>query len=56
MNDLTVSLSFPVDVAGWTVAPSLNYVKLLSGSIRATDAYAQKSDYVFAGISLSKSF
>ncbi len=56
LNDLTISVAFPVEVAGWTVSPSLNYVKLLSDDIRTTDAYAKKSDHVFAGISLSKSF
>lgn len=56
LNDLTVSIAFPMDIAGWTVAPSVTYVTLLSDTLRATDAYAKKSDYVFAGISLSKSF
>ena len=56
LNDLTLSVSFPVEVLGWTVAPSVNYVTLLSDGIRATDAFAKKSDYVFAGINFSKSF
>ncbi len=56
MNDLTLSLSFPLEVNGWTVSPSVNYVTLLSNDIRRTDVYDTKSDYVFAGISLSKSF
>mgnify|MGYP000393472119 CR=1 FL=1 len=56
LNDLTVSLAFPVDVAGWTVSPSVNYVTLLNNRLRASDAYAQKSDYLFAGLSVSKSF
>lgn len=56
MNDLTVSVAFPFEVSGWSVAPSINYVTLLSDSLRETDAYDSKSDYVFAGISLSRSF
>lgn len=56
MNDLSLSIRFPFALAGWTVTPSVNYVTLLSDSIRKTDAYASKSDYVFAGIGLSKSF
>ena len=56
LNDLTMSLAFPVDVAGWTVAPNVTYVTLLSDSLRASDEYARKSDYLFAGLSLSKSF
>lgn len=56
MNDLTLSMALPFEMLGWTVSPSVNYVTLLSDSIRSTDVYAQKSDYVFAGLSLSKSF
>jgi hypothetical protein len=41
---------------GWTLAPSLNYVTLLSDDIRATDAYDSASDYFFAGVGLSKGF
>jgi len=56
LNDLTFSVSFPVEIAGWSVAPSLNYVTLLSDDIRDTDAYGTDSDFFFAGVSLSKSF
>ncbi len=56
MQDLTLSVSFPMDIAGWTLAPSLNYVTLLSDDIRATDTNRSESDYFFAGISFSKSF
>ena len=56
MQDLSFSVSFPVEVVGWTVAPSLNYVTLLSDDIRSTDAYSTDSDYFFAGVSISKSF
>jgi hypothetical protein len=45
-----------VEIAGWTVAPSLNYVTLVSDDIRDTDMYGTDSDFFFAGVSLSKSF
>jgi len=56
MNDLVLSASFPFEVAGLTVAPTLNYVTLLNDDIRDTDAYGTDSDFFFAGVSLSKSF
>ena len=56
LNDLAFSVSFPIEIAGWTVAPSLNYITLLSDDIRNTGAYGTDSDFFFAGISLSKSF
>ena len=56
LNDLAFSVSFPIEIAGWTVAPSLNYITLLSDDIRDTDAYGTDSDFFFAGICLSKSF
>jgi len=56
LNDLTVSISFPTEIKGWTLSPSLNYVTLVSDSIRGSDAFRPESDYLFFGISLSKSF
>ena len=56
LNDLTLSVSFPMEIGGWTVAPSLNYVTLVSDDIRATDAYGTDSDFFFVGVSFSKSF
>ncbi len=56
MNDLTVSLSFPFDYAGWGISPSLNYVTLVNGEVRETDAFNKQSDYFFAGIGAAKGF
>ncbi len=56
LNDLALSVSFPVDVGGWTVAPNLNYVTLVNNKIRQTDTFDKASDYFFAGISVSMSF
>lgn len=56
LNDLTLSVAFPIEIGGWTFAPSLNYVTLLNDDIRASDSYARGSDYFFTGLSLSTSF
>jgi hypothetical protein len=56
LQDLTFSVSFPMEIWDWTVAPSLNYITLLSDVIRDTDVYGTDGDFFFAGISLSKSF
>lgn len=56
INDLVFSVSFPIEIHGWGLVPSLNYVTLLSDDIRDTDVYGTDSDFFFAGISLSKSF
>jgi hypothetical protein len=62
LNDLTLSVGFPVPVLGWTVTPSVNYVTLLDSDIRSADTYEtgytnkRGSDYLFTGLTLSKSF
>ncbi len=56
LNDLVLSASFPFEVSGWTITPSLNYVTLLSDDIRDTDAYDTSSDYFFVGIGASIGF
>jgi hypothetical protein len=56
LNDLAFSVSFPMEIAGWKLAPNLNYVTLVSDDIRDTDIYGTDSDFLFVGISLSKSF
>jgi hypothetical protein len=56
LNDLTVTLGFPVPVLGWTFTPSINYVTLLNSDVRKADTYATRSDYFFTGLTLSKSF
>ncbi|MBW8035986.1 MAG: hypothetical protein FVQ79_10230 [Planctomycetes bacterium] len=56
LNDLALSVSFPVELGGWTFAPSLNYVTLLDSEIRRSDNFNSSSDYFFTGLSLSTSF
>jgi hypothetical protein len=55
-NDLSLLLSLPIEIDGWNLIPSVNFVTLLSGDIRKTDTYSTDSDYLFFGIGLSKSF
>lgn len=55
-NDLTLSASFPFEVAGWTVNPSINYVALIDNDIKKTNAYGTDDDLFFVGIGLSKGF
>ena len=54
VNDLVLSVAFPVELGGWTVAPSINYISLLDSDIRSSDG--DSSDYFVTGISLSTSF
>lgn len=67
LQDLTISIGFPVPIMGWTFTPSVSYVTLLDSDIRKTDAYSNGSiaghstnktgsDYIFTGLTLSKSF
>ena len=57
MQDLAFSLAFPVEIAGWTVSPNLNYVTLVSEAIRNSNTYGPgDGDFFFAGVSVSKSF
>jgi hypothetical protein len=61
LNDLTMSVGFPIPVMGWTLTPSVNYVTLLDSDVRAADSYRtysgnNDSDYVFTGITLSRTF
>ncbi len=61
LQDLTVTVGFPVPVGGWTLTPTVNYVTLLDGDVREADTYAtgshnNDSDYFFTGITLSTGF
>ncbi len=56
LNDLALSVAFPIDVHGWSVVPSLNYVALVDDDVRSTDAFSTDSDYFIAGIGIAKSF
>lgn len=51
-NDMTLSVGFPMEFGGWSVSPSINYVKLLDSDIRS----AGDDDIFFVGISLGSSF
>ena len=55
-NDLAFSVAWPIEIAGFTFAPSINYVTLVGSGLRRSDAYAKGSDYFYTCLSLSKSF
>ncbi|MHC4266338.1 MAG: hypothetical protein ACYSUK_10455 [Planctomycetota bacterium] len=55
-QDMTLSASFPIGLGNWKLAPSINYVSLLSDDLRRTNMYNKSSDYLFGGVSLSRSF
>jgi hypothetical protein len=56
INDLVLSVSFPFEVEGFTITPSLNYVTLLSDDIRKMDTYGTDSEFFFVGIGISMKF
>ncbi len=56
INDLVLSVSFPFEIEGLTITPSVNYVTLLSDDIRDTDVYGTDSDFFFFGIGVTKKF
>jgi hypothetical protein len=56
LNDLVLSASLPIEVTGWTITPSISYVKLLGSDVRNSNAYGTDNDMFYAGISLSKEF
>lgn len=56
INDLVLSVSFPFEIEGLTITPSVNYVTLLSDDLRDTDVYGTDSDFFFVGIGLTKKF
>ncbi len=56
LNDLMFSVSFPIEIGGCTLVPSLNYVTLVSDDIRDSDVYGTDSDFFVAGIRLVKRF
>lgn len=56
LQDITISASFPLELLGWTMTPSLRYVTLVSNDIRDTDTYGTDSDFFLAGVSFSKRF
>jgi hypothetical protein len=56
LNDLVLFVSFPIEIWGCTLVPSLNYITLVSDDIRDTDAYGMDSDFFIVGVSLLKKF
>jgi hypothetical protein len=54
-NDLTLGISFPAEIHGWAITPSLGYSTILSSEIRESDSY-EHYDNFFGGISFAKKF
>ncbi|MBN2590768.1 MAG: MipA/OmpV family protein [Sedimentisphaerales bacterium] len=55
-NDLALSASFPIDLNGWCITPSINYVSLVNSDIKNTNMYNTDNSEFFVGIGLSKGF
>ncbi|MBN1125976.1 MAG: hypothetical protein JXA82_13290 [Sedimentisphaerales bacterium] len=55
-QDLAISLTFPFELSGWSVTPSISYITLMDSDLRATDTFDTDSDYIVFGIGVSTSF
>ena len=55
LNDLVLSLALPFEYAGISISPSVTYVQIVGSTIENRLA-AGLDDFVFAGVSLAKSF
>ncbi|MDP3026601.1 MAG: hypothetical protein Q8N63_02745, partial [Nanoarchaeota archaeon] len=55
LNDLTLSLAFPLEVCGWGVTPNINYATIVDGDVRSANAYGDNHN-LFAGINFCKKF
>lgn len=57
LNDLTLSVGLPMEIAGWSVTPSVTYATLLDDDIRgAADTIYGDSDICYAGVSIGINF
>lgn len=56
LNDLTLSAALPLEIDGWSITPSVNYVVLVDSDIKDTDCYSTDNEEFFVGIGLSKGF
>lgn len=56
LNDLTLSVGCPFEVAGVSVTPSISYIALLGSDVKDSDAYDTDNSIVVVGVSLSKEF
>lgn len=56
LNDLALSVGFPLEIAGLSVMPSVSYVALLGSDVKNSDAYDTDNSIVVVGVSLSKEF
>lgn len=57
MNDLAVSVAFPIELeGGWSLTPSVNYVTLMSSDIEKGNGYSNDDSFFYIGVGLAKSF
>lgn len=55
LNDLVLSATFPFEVAGFAITPSVNYITIVGNDIRAPNTYGQNDMWV-VGVGFSKEF
>ena len=55
LNDLVLTAAFPFEVAGFAIAPSVNYITLMGDDIRAPNTYG-KNDMWVVGVGFAKDF
>ncbi len=56
LNDLVLSLGFPLELYGVSVTPKIQYITLVGDQIQNSNAFDTKHDYVIAGICAAKGF
>lgn len=54
LNDISLAIGFPIEVMGWNVTPSLNYVGLVGDQVKDSNRFNSKDTYVFVGIGFVK--
>ena len=56
LNDLVLSIGFPMDIYGVSITPSLNYISLVGDQIQNSNAFDTKHDYFIASVGAAKGF
>jgi len=55
LNDLTLSVSFPLKICNWDVVPSLNYATVLDDDLRSSNPCGDNDNF-FTGLSFCRRF
>jgi hypothetical protein len=56
LNDLVLSVGFPMELYGVSITPSLNYISLVGDQIQNSNAFDTKHDYLIASVGAAKGF